>query len=220
MKWSAVIVTRGDVDLSPILSTLRDADEIVIRKGHEGVWERWEAALEAAHEIVYTQDDDCVVNVDEVMAAALTHRAELVRAVPATAQYIPSAMVCNMPAWKRYEYPDDIALVGWGACFHKAHVRKALVEYRSAFEPDALFRRECDRVITGISPLQLIDVPFSHLPYAEGEERLGKQKEHGECLRQIRERIYAIRKQRWANDPGLAGHGKHHSPESGRVPYE
>ena len=41
-KISAVIVTRGDVDLGPCLSSI-DADEVVIRKGHGGVWERWEA---------------------------------------------------------------------------------------------------------------------------------------------------------------------------------
>lgn len=168
MKCSAVIVTRGDVSLGPVIEGI-DADEIIIRRGHGGVWERWEAALGARNEIVYTQDDDCVVDFAAVMA-----------------EYRPGLVTCNMPAWKRYEYPDGIALVGWGAVFDRRAV-ELLFTWRG--ERDEIFRRECDRVFTGLNRLKLIDVPVTNLPWAEGDDRMGAERRHGGDLREIRRRI-------------------------------
>jgi hypothetical protein len=177
MKVSAVIVTRGNVDLGPALSAI-DADEIIIRRGHGGVWERWCAVLEARHDVVYTQDDDAAVDFDAVMAA-----------------YDPKFMTCNMPMDRRREYQDGIALVGWGAAFHQQLAIRAIRRYRRVFpdSPDPLFLRECDRVITGLSPLKLIDIPFAHLPHAFGKDRMGAQLEHGAALKEIRQRIYQVR---------------------------
>jgi hypothetical protein len=176
MNISAVIVTRGDVDLAPALSSI-DADEIIIRRGHGGVWERWEAALEAKHDVIYTQDDDAVVDFPAVIAA-----------------YDPDRVACNMPLDRRPGYPDGIALVGWGAVFQRRAVSEAFARYRAFFPDDFLFRREADRVFTGLNPLKLIDVPFEHLPVAFGKDRMGTQREHGECLRAIRQRIYQVRR--------------------------
>lgn len=167
---SAVIVTRGDVALGPVIDGI-DVDEIIIRRGNGGVWERWEAAMGARNDIVYTQDDDCVVDSAAVIAA-----------------YEPGRVTCNMPAWKRYEYPDGIALVGWGAVFDRS-----AVELLFRWERDEVFRRECDRVFTGMNQLKLIDVPFTNLPYAEGKDRMGAERRHGDDLREIRRRISAAR---------------------------
>lgn len=176
MNVSAVIVTRGDVDLGPCLAGI-EADEITIVRGHMGVWERWEAVLSAKHRIVYTQDDDCVVDFTAVAA-----------------EYEPGKIVCNMPGWKRPEYPDAIALVGWGAVMDRALVGLAIGRYAQRFEwMDALTRREADRVITGLSPLKLIDAPFVHLPHASGPGRMSSEKEHLARLREIRERIAVVR---------------------------
>lgn len=171
MKVSAVIVSRGGVDLGPCLRTI-DADEIVVRRGHGGVWERFEAALAAKHDVIYTQDDDCTVEADQVLQA-----------------YEQERVTCNMPSWKRYEYPDGIALVGWGAVFHKSAL-EVFGRYRRRFPvDDACFRREADRVFTAMNRLKLIDVPFGHLPWAHGSDRLGAQADHGANLREIRKRI-------------------------------
>lgn len=175
MKYSAVIVTRGDVDLGPCLSGL-DADEIIIRRGHLGVWERFEAAAAAKHEVIYTQDDDCVVEAAQVMA-----------------HYDPSVVVCNMPGWKRYEYPDGIALIGWGAVFHRSAL-EVFERYRQKFPADdAVFRREADRVFTGLNSCKLIDVPFTNLPCAYGKDRLAARPEHSGNLIEIRKRIFEVR---------------------------
>lgn len=182
MKFSAVIVTRGNVDLGPAIAPIVPlADEIIIRRGHNGVFERWSAIFEAKHSLVYTQDDDAVVDLE------------------AFAGYGLNGITCNMPEWKRAEYQDGTALVGWGAWVPKAVAFDAFVRYRQYYEPDELFRRECDRVITGLSKLFLADVPFTNLPWATGPGRMCAapgDRAHAEARKAIRERLEHIRNER------------------------
>jgi hypothetical protein len=174
MDISAVIVTRGDVDLGPVLSSI-DADEVIIRRGHDGIWERWEAAQSAKHHVIYTQDDDAVVDFPAVIQ-----------------EYDPERVTCNMPLDRRPGYPDAIALVGWGCVFDRPAL-EAFTRYRKYFPNDHLFRREADRVFTGLNRLKLIEIPFEHLPIAFERQRMGAQPEHGACLHAIRQRIYHVR---------------------------
>jgi hypothetical protein len=60
---SACLITRGDVDLEPILATL-PYDEVLIwgpdRDEHPGTYGRYQLMREATFDLVYTQDDDCL----------------------------------------------------------------------------------------------------------------------------------------------------------------
>ena len=176
MKVSAVVVSRMDRPIGEVLdSILPHVEELIVVRGHEGVWERWQAVERCACDVVYVQDDDAIVNVPAVLAS-----------------YDPAYVTCNMPLDHRRDYPDGIALVGWGCVFRKQmlyhHMRPIVMFIR-----DEVFQRECDRVVTGLSPLKLIDVPIRHLPHAHGDDRMGREARHGDDLREIRRRIYAIR---------------------------
>lgn len=170
---TAVIPTRGDVDVSWIAARI-PVPEVIVKVSSCGLWGRYEAALQASNAIIYTQDDDCEVDAQAVIDA-----------------YEPGVVTCNMPVAKRAEYPDGIALVGWGAVFDQALVRWAFSRYR--FDIDDLFMRECDRVFTGLCPLKLVDVPFKHLPHAFGADRMGCERRHLADLAAIRERIRECR---------------------------
>jgi hypothetical protein len=174
MKVSAIIVTRGDVDLSPCLSSI-DADEVIIRRGHGGVWERWEAAMSARHDVVYVQDDDCAVDYAGVIAA-----------------YESPRVTCNMLNSHRGDYLDGIALVGWGCVFHKTRL-SAFAQYLMKFPEDEIFRREADRVFTGLNPVKLIDLGVHHLRQAFGADRMGREARHGDDLKEIRRRIATVK---------------------------
>jgi hypothetical protein len=170
IKVSAIIVTRGDVDLGPVLAPI-DADEIIIRRGNGGVWERWEAARWAKHDVIYVQDDDCVVDFAGVAAA-----------------YDPAVVTCNMLTAHRGDYPDGIALVGWGSVFHASKL-----DVLQKWDRDEVFLRECDRVFTGLNALKLIDLGVKHLPHAYGVDRMAREARHGADLAEIRRRIQKVR---------------------------
>jgi len=196
-----------DRPLGPVLdSIVRHVEELIVVRGSAGVWNRWEAMARAKCDVIFTCDDDAVVDVPAVLAA-----------------YDPSIVTCNMPDAVRPGYRDGIALVGWGAVFSQKRVYPigyrledgtvpAFVRYKAwcteQHQPflDAVFRRECDRVFTGLSPLKLIDVPIQHMPWADGEDRMCRfahDPVHAESMREIRRRIYAIREQQ--NRPHLPG---------------
>lgn len=192
MKFSAVIVTRGDVDLGPVIAPIVPlADELIIRRGHNGVWERWEAILGAKHDLCFTCDDDAIIDVQWFLSAFPPQ---------------PDEIFCNMPEWKRGEYQDGTALVGWGAFVPKRLALAALTKYRRVFPEDDLFRRECDRVITGLSPLHLVDVPFQHAPWAHGANRMcakAGDPKHAAARVSIRTRIETVRANEIARGLGV-----------------
>lgn len=178
-RVSAVLVTRGDVDLAPILNSL-PVDDVVIwdnsKRQDLKVLGRYAAAYEARHSVIYTQDDDCVLDSAQVIAA-----------------YEPGRVVANMPQAKRKEYAaiaPGIALLGWGACFDAASVR-VLDRYIERYGRDELLLRECDRVFTALNPTTLIDLPVTHLPHAFAG-RMGNETRHLVDLSEIQRRIASL----------------------------
>lgn len=182
MPFIAIIVTKFDHPLGDVIEPIRahpNVAAIRLVRGVDGVMERWGELLTITDPTmpVYVQDDDAVVDVPAVLAA-----------------YNPTRMTCNMPADRRREYRDGIALVGWGAVFPAALPIHALAKYQQAGMPeDEILRREADRVVTCLSPLELIDVPFVSLPQAFAADRMGQEARHGRDLKEIRRRIYAVR---------------------------
>lgn len=127
-------------------------------------------------QLVYTQDDDCAVEIQQIVSA-----------------YEPGIVVCNMPLHRRAEYTDGTALVGWGAIFDR-NLTSVFNLYLRHFPIDDLFLTECDRVFTGLNKVKMIDVPFVNLENAEGADRLHKRPDHWEKLREIRERIGFVKR--------------------------
>ena len=179
---SAIVVSRMDLALGPVVDSIAPhVDEIIIVRGHKGVLERWQAAARVKHpQCIYTQDDDAVVDVASVLK-----------------REVPYAITCNMPQSHRSDYPDGIALVGWGAVFSAFLVESALKRYCGAgYVLDEAAVREADRIVTGLSARVLIDVPYTNLPHAEAKDRMCKQPEHAGSTAEIRRRINAIRNSR------------------------
>ncbi len=125
---SAVLVTRGDVDMSPIVNTLPVGMEVVmwdnsVREDF-GVFGRYMGCLEATRPVVYVQDDDCLVrNIPELLAS-----------------YRPGWVVGNRKNdVARARYYEGTTLLGWGAVFDRELPWRAFARYALRFPIDREF---------------------------------------------------------------------------------
>lgn len=178
---TAVVVTRGGYDIAEVLEPLASFGELILWDNSavpdRKVYGRYLAARQARFEVIYTQDDDCVVDAAAIAVA-----------------YEPGVIVANSDPHHRETnralYRDDIALIGWGAVFDKPLAEAALRRYHERFPAhDELFDRECDRVFTGLNGLRLVEVPFRHLERAEAPDRMWREPNHLKDFAEIRRRI-------------------------------
>jgi hypothetical protein len=160
---AAVLVTRGDVDLTPILDTL-PYDEVVIwdnsrRSRDLAAYGRYEAIKEARAEVIYFQDDDCLVTCHERLLGA----------------YEDGKLLANMPA-RRLDYTDTV-LVGWGSLFRRDLPERAFARYADRYPTDdEQFRRiGADFIFPMLTPWKRVDFGFQDLPYHDSWGRTFQQ---------------------------------------------
>lgn len=219
MNVSAVLVTRGNVDLQPVIDSLPPSWEIVIWDNGErmisrgdgwaevcqdlSVYGRYAAIEYTSHDLVYVQDDDCIVSGPQAIVDAWQretnewYRTEHLY-TEGTKPPLP-VVVCNMPQHFRHEGYTDSALVGFGACFHRllpddAFQRFAKGSYEAAAtlagsrgtDEQAWWRRTCDVVFTTLTSRILVDVPYKDREFASDPDRMWRQPDHvGERARML-----------------------------------
>lgn len=153
---SAVLVTRGDVDLSPILASLPFADVVVwdnSKRQDLGVFGRYAAIAEAKHDVIYTQDDDVLVScIPELLAA-----------------YEPGVLTINHPP----EFPLDIPWLGKGAIFDRDLWCPAMWRYLRVYPGDRFFTHcAADGPFGLLTPLKVIHGAHESLPQAYRDDRI------------------------------------------------
>lgn len=187
---TAVIVTKGDPEtdwhaprtLEKVLGAgWRNFRDVIVWDNSRAaidlkVLGRFVAMMQSKTDFIYTQDDDCIVSYKQIID-----------------DYDRDHIVANMPEDRRGFYNDGVALIGWGAVFHRELASSAFKRYLDKYALDDLFLRECDRVFTGLNTVRMVDVPYRNLPSAHGADRMGEEKRHLEDLAEIRRRIYSIR---------------------------
>lgn len=114
----AVLVTRGDVDMAPIIAEL-PYEEILVYDNSQRpidfkVFGRYMGILETSKPIIYFQDDDCLVR----------NHAALLDA------YKPGHVVGNFrDDVARYKFYEDTTLLGWGSLFDRGLPFDAFFRY-------------------------------------------------------------------------------------------
>lgn len=182
MKITAVVVTKGDRDISQVTDSLSNFDELIVWDNSKAikdlkVFGRYAAAFIARNDLIYIQDDDCIIDTGKLLD-----------------KYESSMHHCydvfsNFPQDRRMEYSGSkITLVGWGTLFHK-NTMKVFCNYLEANPFDDLFLRECDRVFSYLNTVIHTDVGVTHLPYAFGLDRMGKEDNHHQDFNDIRRRL-------------------------------
>jgi hypothetical protein len=192
---SAVIVTKGDVDLAPVLDSLIFDDVIVYDNSVEKdlmTFGRVVAARRATRKVIYSQDDDIV------------HTPEAQREI--VAAYEPGVLTgCMWPEWSAGAKDqgiengyDDLVFPGSGSISRLWLWEEALADYFSEWPNDDFFRLWCDTIIGVIAPTKQLDIRFQILPCAEDETRMANLPDAVELkteairrARQIRDMVYA-----------------------------
>ncbi len=166
---SAVIVTRGDVDLAPVLDSLIFDDVVVwdnSREHDQMTYGRVLASREAQHSVIYSQDDDII------------HTAEAQRDI--VAAYEEGVLTgCMWPEWSAGAKAqgiengyDDLVFPGSGSISDSWLWGDCVFEYLNEYPMDDFFRLWSDTIIGVISPTRQLDIRFAELPHADNENRM------------------------------------------------
>lgn len=145
MNVTACLVTRGDVDMQPILESLPTEWERLIwdngAKGYptghhykngddwrpDGFWGkvtdlsvygRYAAIEYASHDLIYVQDDDVIVSDPQAIVDEWMEEWSYRNEALPPGRSANDHLVANMPSEFRPNYPDS-CLVGFGAVFHR-----------------------------------------------------------------------------------------------------
>ena len=189
MKTAAIIVTRGNVGLTPVLESLpADWQQIVWDNSQRedlSVYGRYAAIENTDADRIYVQDDDCILPPESFHGLL--------------AAWQPGHVIANMPARFREHYSDS-CLVGFGAMFERDLPARAFGKFtlgygidRMLSAVDVFFQRTCDVVFTTLTPRLLVDVPYTDREFASDPDRMWKQPSHFLERRQMLELARQVR---------------------------
>ncbi len=180
---SAVIVTRGDVELAEILASLPYDDVVVWDNSQREDLKtsgRYAAFAECRNEIVYVQDDDHIL---------LDHPGLL-------AAYEPGKVVTNMSEnWLAgHDYRDN-GMVGKGAIMDRGLPALALGRYLAIWPADDLFRLWPDMIVTTLTPTVHVDLAARQLPWGYAPNRMNQRRQFRDEKRRMLKRARFLRDQ-------------------------
>lgn len=174
---SAVLITKEKAYPQRVLQRLDTGffDEIIIKTESANVFERYSQALEAKHDIIYVQDDDCFVNYQELFKH---YNGQLTNAITPQHHRFYSEMK-----------PGGATLVGWGCFFPKSMLN--FDRYLNKFGKDEHLMREADRIFTFLNqPFNTIVMPHIDLP--QTQDRMSLQGNHYKSMAEAIEKIQGI----------------------------
>jgi hypothetical protein len=172
VKVSACLVTRGDVDMRPVLDSLPAEWEIILWDNESwidgeqaechrilphhrdeidetwpvqnlSVYGRYAAIEYASHDLIWVCDDDVIVSDPQAIVDAWIGKPGPLGDAPYHAM---AHLVANMPSEFRHAGYVDSCLVGFGSCFHRNLPAKAF----QSFVEDTLPQEAWE---TAISPI-------------------------------------------------------------------
>jgi hypothetical protein len=186
---TAVIVTRGDVDLAPVLDSLVFDNVIVFDNSQEELdqmtYGRMLGALRAKTEVIYSQDDDIVHSPEQQMQIL--------------AAYSPAHLVgCMWQDWSDgarrqgiEDGYDDLVFPGSGSISNVALWTAAHLRYLEHYEHDDFFRMWSDTIIGVISPTIQLPLVFEELDWGNNGNRMAHMEDavalKTEAIRRARE---------------------------------
>lgn len=161
---TACLVTRGDVDMGPVLESLPYARIIVWNNAERSfdmrVAGRYTAALQAFRTpVVYFQDDDVL----------FSGHAEL------HSHYEPGRITAVYAHGEDPGGYGDVAMVGAGALVDRSVILPTLARYLDRYPMDDDFLHYCDFAFGTIAPAKQLTIPFEIRDVAYNGRRLADE---------------------------------------------
>jgi len=153
MKISCCLITKYSDYPKLVLErlTLGFFDEIIIKTESPSVYQRYLLAKQAKNDVIYIQDDDCLLNYQNLFKH---YNGKLTNAMPKEFKEKYDAMGCT--------------LVGWGCLFPKSML-SVFDKYINKYGEDEHLLREADRIFTYFNkPYNTLIQPHEDLFQDEG----------------------------------------------------
>lgn len=144
-KVSAVLITRGDAWPTQVPLPSFPFDEVLLETRCAGIHRRFELAQEARNEVIYVQDDDCVIDVPALWSQ---YDGQLTHAITPGHYLIYKDTGCH--------------LIGWGAFFPRALIN--FQPWYDAYPDTPIPSHEYDRVFTFLAhPIKSVIMPIEQV---------------------------------------------------------
>jgi len=186
---TAIIVTRGNVDLQPILDQLPYQETTVWdnsqRPEDQKCYGRFLAMREAANDLIFLIDDDVI----------FTAHAEL------RAAHQPGRITANMPSpwYENAGYDQEQSVqVGAGSLMERDLPWAAFDAYLARWPLDDLFLTYCDDIAGILTPSLRVDLGYEVLPHASAPGRIYTSEGSQEKRKLVAARALELRAERLA----------------------
>jgi len=167
-----------------------EGDDVTVINSSKNVvtYGRFLATKHARHDIIYTQDDDCIVgNIDHLFetfdldSSSIAHGLKLGHLM----QNSGNLFGCG-----------HVALLGWGSVFDRRWC-SAIDKYIEVYGEDELLRRKADRIFTLLLERRHRSIPavVTDLPGASGPESLSVRSDHESLTAEAISRVMTIQNQ-------------------------
>jgi glycosyltransferase involved in cell wall biosynthesis len=168
---SAVIVTRGNTDLAPVIRSLAQFDDIVVWDNSIGpvdckTYGRVRALERVKHDVIFSQDDDII------------HSPKNQRAI--LSAYEPGILTgCMWAEWSAGAAAQgieggysDLVFPGSGSVYDRDLPGRACARYLEHYPRDDFFLLWADTIVGILTPNRQLDIRFRVLPEAEADYRM------------------------------------------------
>jgi hypothetical protein len=133
------------------------------------VFGRFAAGFETKARVVYTQDDDCIVDVERLLAEWRED----------------DRLLVNVP-------PNEKPWVAWGALYRRNLPRFAFARYCDRYLMDADYFRWPDVIFSSLTPWRAVDHGHVNMPWATAPDRMYWQPDHFTGQAEMEQRCLAL----------------------------
>lgn len=148
-------------------------DEVLIKTESPSVYERYLLAEQAKNDIIYVQDDDCIVDYKELW------------------KHYNGGLTAGITQHHHDAYMGSgVTLVGWG-CFFPKSMLKNIQKYIDVYGKDAHLLREADRIFTFLNQPHNL-VIMNHTDFTPQTNRMWNEPNHWESMRQAIEKCRTL----------------------------